>query len=139
MANPRLRLEDFSDRELLLAYQKAAAGGGASAHDVAAELGITVANPDQSVAVRFGWLRKYGVMEKDKDGLWVPTTTGERLLDGEMRAAQKRAMEEMDETQLYAATIALTRRLASTNNDAAARMMNRQMRYGVAQSRSRFR
>src|SRR4051812_42050060 len=105
-----LRLDEFSDRELLYAYERAAVSGAANSQEVADELGLDLPNPSRSVSMRFGWLHRYGVLERDEQGLWIPTATGEELLGGELRKQARRAFDEMSESELYAATMALSSR-----------------------------
>lgn len=131
-----LRLEDLSDRELLFAYDRASNGSAVTAAEVADALGMN-GNTAQSVAIRFGWLRRLGVMEKDASGFWIPTSVGEEIIGAQLKKAQERQLEGMDDAQRYAETLVLTQRFASTNNRVVGDMMRRQFTHGMAQYRRR--
>lgn len=133
-----LRLGDLSDRELLWAYDRAAGESGATAQEVADEMGLN-GNSGQSVAIRFGWLRRLGVMDKDSSGLWVPTSVGEEIIAAQLKKAQERQLEGMNDAQRYAETMVLTQRFASMNNRVVGDMMRRQLTHGMAQYRRRHR
>lgn len=128
-----LRLEDYSDRELLYALERASdSDGAASSADVARELGITTANPHHSVAVRFGWLRRYGVLEREEDGRWALTDDGAAVVRGRLRARAERALEELGEEELWLLSQRLTSRYAASTNAVAATLVARQWRHGLA-------
>src|SRR3954468_22929316 len=107
-----LRLEDMSDRELLLAMLGAAAPDGfVDRHDVAAHLGM---KPDghgpRSVSVRLAWMARWGTVERellwDENGnpimnraktqqrvgqRWALTERGRAIASGALKKSQENA------------------------------------------------
>jgi len=118
-----LRLEDLSDREVLLALIDAADGDGfASAPDIAAQLGMKGDHPQRMVSSRCAWLRRYGAVERellwDEHGnaimnrkgeqrqgqRWRPTELGYALARGSLKKGQQSALEGLSDEQLVLAT-----------------------------------
>jgi DNA-binding IclR family transcriptional regulator len=130
-----LRLEDFSDRELLFALEEHADGDGTvSSHELADGLGLSgLENPHQNIAIRLAWLKRYGVVERDPGGKrWALTDVGARILHGGLRARESRALTEMSEDALFAAMEVFGSRMLNAHSEAA-KMSERQWRYAMAQ------
>jgi hypothetical protein len=62
-----LRLEEFSDRELLFAFEEHAdANGTISSRELSDGLSLSgLKNPHMNVAIRLGWLKRYGIVYRD--------------------------------------------------------------------------
>jgi hypothetical protein len=154
MADPdraHLRLEEFSDRELLLALDEAcqqAAGGWASARDVAARIGIDGADPHRAVAIRLSWQQRYGSVEREflrdehgairyrRDGRamftqnWRLSEIGRELAYGELRKGDQTALGRLGEGQM----LVLTRWVhGHAMSPVTAKLVEREWRYGAAQ------
>jgi hypothetical protein len=128
MALEHLRLEDYSDRELLLVLVDVAdSAGWADPRDVADRLGMGGDHPHRMVASRLAWLKRYGavMMEpddehaqrpRDSDGKrptarrWGLTTIGNALAQGTMRKATETALERVGDDQMLVLTRWLARR-----------------------------
>lgn len=133
-----LTLEDFSDRELLFALEENADSDGLVSSAALAEgLGLTssssLKHPHQNVAVRLSWLKRYGVVHRDDETKrWGLTMVGYRLLHGSLRAAERRALDELDDERLFAAMEALRSSYSRAGGEAAT-MAARHWRYTLAE------
>lgn len=111
-----LRLEDFSDRELLalVADHEDSEGWADSLHVAQAiwpKYGTE--EPERaraSVARRFSWLRRWGVMEKGDSGLWRLTRDGRLLAEGRLSEGQRRSVTDLDDEQLMSLGYAMADR-----------------------------
>jgi hypothetical protein len=136
-----LRLEEFSDRELLFALEEHSdANGTISSRELADGLGLSgLKNPHQNIAVRLGWLRRYGIVFRHEDSnRWALTTAGMRLLHGGLRKRETTIFEEMEEHSLLAAMDLFGARVINAGGEAAT-MAQRQWRYAVAQRKAQRR
>jgi hypothetical protein len=130
-----LTLEEFSDRELLFAFEEHAdANGTISSRELSDGLSLSgLKNPHMNVAIRLGWLKRYGIVYRDSDtGRWALTTAGTRLLHGGLRKRESNALEEMEEHSLLAAMDLFGARIIGAGGEAAT-MASRQWRYAIAQ------
>jgi hypothetical protein len=130
-----LTLEEFSDRELLFAFEEHAdANGTISSRELSEGLSLSgLKNPHMNVAIRLGWLKRYGIVYRDSDtGRWALTTAGTRLLHGGLRKRESNALEEMEEYSLLAAMDLFGARIIGAGGEAAT-MASRQWRYAIAQ------
>lgn len=79
-----LTLYDIGDRDLLYTLEEVAnIEGKATAKEVADSMNLEHPNPTQCVGSRFGWLKKFGILESeiiDGGSNWKLTETGESLL-----------------------------------------------------------
>lgn len=138
-----LKLEEFSDRELLFAFEEHAdAEGTITSHELADGLGLVASDglkhPHQNVAVRLSWLKRYGVLYRDPaTARWGLTPAGHRVIHGGLKAGQKRALTEFDEDALFAAVELMGRRMVDAHSEAAT-MAQRQWRYSLAERKRRF-
>ena len=138
MSNPALTLEDFSDRELLWALEENAPDGYISSGDLADALGMSsLENPTRNVAVRLGWLKRYGIVERHEDGVrWGLTRAGDALINARLDQAEAKALDDLDPDKL----LIVMQRVGSTMAHAgaeAATMAQRDFRNATA-SRKRL-
>jgi hypothetical protein len=131
-----LTLEDFSDRELLFALEEHADSDGLVTSAALAEgLGLaasgTLKNPTQNVAIRLSWLKRYGVVYREV-GRWGLTQVGYRLMHGSLRAAERRALEDIDDERMYAVMQAISSSFTRIHDEAAT-MAARHWRYTLAE------
>jgi hypothetical protein len=134
-----LRLEDFSDRELLFALEDFAGEDGLVSSQALAEgLGINaLKHPVQSVAIRLSWLKRYGVVRRDEEsGMWGLTSAGESIMHGDLTKAQSRLLDNIDADRLFAVMHAVGGKLGSANAEAA-KMAEREWRYNLAARKRR--
>lgn len=133
-----LKLTEFEDFELLhLLEQEAGSDGWTTTEDLARELSLDVRYPIRNVGSRLGWLRRYGVLERDEDGAagrYRMTAIGRQLLHGTLTKAQERALAEAGEGRLLAITRAVGGQLTAAGDEASA-LMHRQWRYSHARRR----
>lgn len=134
-----LKLEDFSDRELLWALEDHADGDGTVSSVALAEgLGLKQGpndfkRPAQNVAIRLSWLKRYGVVYRDADTMrWGLTTVGQSLLHGKLTAAEARALRDMNPEKLLVVMQEIGG-VMKTAKAEAAKMAERDWRYTLAQ------
>lgn len=143
MANvENLTLAAYSDRELLGVIADLADNDGwvETAHLATRAFGAGIqsepkrqAHAHRCVGIRLGWMRRYGVVERDKSapGRWRLSSAGEDFLSGRLRAAQSRAVTEADDGQmLHLATTMAERYYAA--GPTAATMMRRAWQHGLS-------
>lgn len=141
MAREHLRLEDLSDREVLLIVADACGSNGdfADSLDIAARLDVGGEHPRRTVAVRLSWLARWGAVEREhardpdtgqlryhRDGKvmhtqrWRLTASGWAVASGEMRKGLTNQLDRVDDGQM----LVLTRWLARRNASATARKLS---------------
>ena len=132
-----LKLEDFSDRELLYALEEHADGDGlCSSQELAEGLGLGKASglkhPNQNVAIRLSWLKRYGVVYRDEESKrWGLTPVGQRILHSKLKAAERRALEDLDPEKLLVVMKEIGATML-TAGDEAMTMATRDFRYTTA-------
>jgi hypothetical protein len=151
-----LRNVDLSDRELMLRVLDIAdADGWTTSKDLAAALNLQREYPHRYVSARLGWLarRGYGAVERElardpgtgnvlrtaagklrTTQRWRLTPTGEALARGNLRAAERRALEGLSEDQLLVAMRVVTQRLRGASTTPL-QLAKREWRYGMAPER----
>lgn len=137
-----LTLEEFSDRELLAAFEDHGdSDGTVSSGELADGLGLSsregLKHPTQNIAVRLTWLKRYGVLGRDPETRrWFLTDAGYRVVHGGLRSKETRALSEFDEDALYAAAELLGRRMVGAHSEAAT-MAQRSWRFSLAERKRR--
>ena len=128
-----LKLEDFSDRELLFAFEDHADEDGlVTSQGLAEGLGLNEA-PTRNVAIRLSWLKRYGVVYRDQDAnAWGLTEIGRRVLHGGLTTAQRRALGNVDDDDLFAIMSEVGGKIMGAHAEAAI-LTERQWRYNFAQ------
>lgn len=146
-----LRLENFSDRELLLIVHDVRDDEGwSTARDVAERIDLDHDRPWVPVSSRLGWLRRYGATEREFmwDELgnpmytaqgklrytqrWRLTEAGLAIAHGTINTRQQEQLERFKDHQL----ILVTRWLAGrrrTGEDVTAALVRREWKHGLAQ------
>jgi hypothetical protein len=141
----RLRLEDFSDREILaLVRDHEDSDGWADSQVVALAIWPRYAAEEDStarmsVARRFSYLKRWGAMEKhDKTPrLWRLTDAGRAIVEGRLTRAQQDVIEFSGEEKVLALAEALGRRYEA-EEELGATLMRRAMQYSYLRRRRRF-
>lgn len=114
-----LTLYDISDRDLLFTLEEIADKEGyASAKEVADKMNLEHPNPTQCVGSRFGWLKKFGIMEaiiKDGETYWRLNETGTSLLRPKkgMTKAFESQIKNLSEAGRVAVTEMISGQIAS--------------------------
>lgn len=157
MALSHLRLEDLSDREVLLLMLDLADGEGyVDPMDLADRLDIVGDHPRRVVTSRLAWLKRWGAVEKefatDEHGNVLRHRSGEKrttqryrltaigwdMASGQLRAAQEKALAGMDDGQMLLVTQWLTRR-ARESGTTVATLVRREWTYRTMYSRNGYR
>lgn len=134
-----LKLEDFSDRELLYALEDYADSDGLVSSQALAEgLGLkTLKHPVQSIAIRLSWLKRYGVVRRvEETGQWGLTSVGESIMHGDLSNAQERLLANVEPDRLFAIMHAVGGHLSAASPEAAT-MASREWRYNLAARKRR--
>lgn len=134
-----LTLEEFSDPELLAALvDHADSEGQISSSELADALGLSgLKHPRQNVAIRLAWLKRYGIVYRDeKSHRWGLTAIGSTLVNGNLRAGERRLLESLDQDRLYAVVQEVSRSMVGAHDEAAT-MAARQWRYSLAERKRR--
>ena len=119
-----LTLDDFSDQDLLAALERTANDEGwAAASEIASEIGLDDVQGTRSVAIRLGWMKRFGWMEHDeetKPGRWRLNEAGYSLVHPhKLTAATQRSLESLDDGQRAAVTAAVARELPRSSREGA--------------------
>ena len=152
-----LRLEEFSDRELLLALDDVcrAQDGWASSREIAAHLGIGGDEPHRPISQRLSWQQRYGSVEREhlrdetgnlryhKGGQpmhtqnWRLSEIGQALAYGRLTKGAETALGRLADGDMLDLTRWLGRRtMANGANRVAAKLVEREWRYVLAQRRA---
>lgn len=93
-------LYDFRDMDLLhLLAERGDEEGWVEIADAASSLGF--GEDLRPVAMRFAWMRKYGMLDYDeRHKLWRLSPGGERVLEAKLRASQSTSLEKLPEEKL---------------------------------------
>ena len=141
----QLRLFDLSDRELISIVDDVRGEDGWSARtDVAAAIFPFVRSAPETdrakhaercVAIRLGWMRRFGVLERNPDdgstlSRWRLTEDGRALRMGTLTRGLATTLHGLNEFALMAAMGALSERYLEAG-DVPANMMRREWLYGA--------
>jgi hypothetical protein len=152
-----LKLEDYSDRELLLIIDDLAGEDGwVFAVDVGERLGMAEEHRKRAPATRLSWLVRYGAVEREhladeygnlryirgdpgrpKYGQrWRLTERGRQIALGKLSAAQERALGAINEDALVLATRAIAQRGLESGNDTLETLVKREWRFTTSPLRA---
>jgi len=85
----------------------------------------------RGVGIRLGWMRRFGMIEKDSDHKgWRLTGGGERVIDARLRAAQKRQLEELPAEAMIEVMANVTHRYRHTD-PLTATLLRREFLFGT--------
>lgn len=96
---PGLKLSEFSDRELL--HRVAELGdneGWVTTKQFAEAVRVSHPNATQCVGTRFGWMRRFGILEKSRDR-WRLTPVGEAVRVARLSPSTLDALETLTPTE----------------------------------------
>ena len=139
-----LRLDDFSDRELVAIIGDVCdAEGWASRRHIAQVIFPFIGDDDNNrvrhamrcVSIRLSWLRRFGVVDKrqtkaGEESEWIVTADGRKFLRGTLGRKQMNALEGLSESQLVAATTLLTNHYRRSS-PIGANLVRREWIYGA--------
>lgn len=155
----KLRLENFSDRELLyLLAEVADSEGWASAQDIVEQpemRGLDYTSPRGAVALRLSWLTRYEILERehlrDESGnflyiagdqsrpkygqRWRLTELGVTFVNrGSLTQRQLASLEGLETARMWDVARVLTGRVRS-GSFGQRKMIERELRYGLSKER----
>lgn len=130
-----LRLEDFSDRELLLCVEDHGdEEGWVSSSALAVQLGINNEWPTRSVGSRMAWLKRYGAVEGGA-GRWRLSPIGQLLASGTLTKAEIARIESFEPEKLLLVTRVMTGRVRGAP-ETAQHLLLREWRRGAVLRRN---
>jgi len=126
---PRATLYDFRDLDLMV---KLADHGGATSHELADLVGL---NDPKSMGTRLGWMRHYGMIERDDtDGVWNLAPGGRRVVKARLRAAMARELDAMPEESMVEVMAHVATRY-HIGDPLIATLLRREFLYGTRRGR----
>lgn len=127
-----LRLESYSDRELLLLMKDLRdENGHVQSEEIADRLDLDHPKPLQCVGIRMAWMRRYGVVDFQRQlKVWYLTSKGEAIANGGLTKAQTKALESISAERGMEAVMALGSRYREFG-EIEATMMRRAWKYSV--------
>lgn len=126
-----LKLEEFSDRELMqIMAEIGDEEGWCTVPEFAAKVKISHPNPNNCVGVRFAWMRRYGVLERDGDH-WRLTDTGEAILSARLSGGASQALRRVGQSTGMLAVEMLTAVYQEAKGRPAGHLMRRAWRRGT--------
>jgi hypothetical protein len=134
-----LKLEEFSDRELLsILLDVSDDDGWATSAEVAEAIrGLDAKHPAQNVGIRFGWLRRFGVVEYDRiEHRWRMTPAGLTVIGRKLSDREEQALGRFGDDAL----VQVIRHCTSTyrrSHYATANLARREWQWGVSPLRRR--
>lgn len=132
MAPRGLKLEEFSDRELIFRISDLEDDEGwVSTEDFLAAVKIDHTNPKQCVGVRFAWMKRYGVLEKDPkttEARWRLTEAGQAVINAGLTKGQQNALEAIAPEQGMEAVSRIAALAATNRGSAYGHLMGRAWR-----------
>lgn len=142
----RVRISDFSDRELLALV--ADLGSQVTARDLAIRIfGIAeleeneqeIRRESRCVTSRLSWMRRFGLIERDKEsGEWLISAMGEALRKTRVSRAIANGIESADEAASLSLANIVGERLVSSG-PVAGQAMQRELQFQITRRRARWR
>jgi len=123
-------LYDFRDLDLMLRIEdEANAGGWVETSDLAEALGF--GDDLLPVSQRLSWMRRFGMLEFDRERrLWRLTDGGQRVTRAKLAAAQSRSIEALDD-ELFVEVMAKVGQRYVHGSPMLATMLRREFLYGT--------
>jgi hypothetical protein len=131
--SPRRHFADvytFRDTDLMAKVGESGAEG-ATAAEIAAELGMDDVEGHHALGRRFSWMRRYGMLTYDeKAKLWLLSEGGERVLESRARAALVTRIESVPDEEMVEVMAHVTSRYR-LGDPMVANMLRREFVYGT--------
>jgi hypothetical protein len=125
-----LSIYDFRDTDLLVKLASLGASG-ASAHDMADEIGLGE-DGYRNVGMRFAWMKRYGMVAYDEDKhLWTVTDGAERVIESHARAAAIKTIEKVPDESMVEIMSHVTSRYR-LGDPMIADLLRREFQYGTS-------
>jgi hypothetical protein len=145
MAEEHVQIRDFSDRELMAVI--ADLGNPVSAREVAVRIfGIAeleeneleIRRESRCVISRFVWMRRYGLLERDEEGLWRISNEGEALRKGKLSASVENGIVSAKESSALTLANLVGEKLVGAGV-VSGRAMQRELQFQIARRRRNLR
>jgi hypothetical protein len=145
MPETRVQISDFSDRELMAVI--ADLGNPVAAREVALRIfGIAeleenekeIRRESRCVISRFVWMRRYGLLDRDEEGLWRISNEGEALRRGKVSAAVESGIVKAKESSGLALANLVGEKLVGSGV-VSGRAMQRELQFQITRRRTRTR
>jgi len=125
-------LYDFRDLDLMLKIaDEADDEGWVETRALAEALGVEEGEKVHGVGVRLGWMRKFGMLERDDERqLWRLSAGGDRVTRARLRAAATKQIESVPDEALVDVMAHVTARYR-LGDPVMATMLRREFRFGT--------
>lgn len=124
-------LFQFRDSDLMQKILDEGASGVTSA-ELSQALGMDDERGHHSLGIRFAWMRRYGMLDYDREKrLWRLTPGAQRVVAARVRAASKRELEQLPDEAMIEVMANVTHRYRFTDAMTAT-MLRREFLYGTA-------
>jgi hypothetical protein len=142
-SNEHVQISDFSDRELMAVI--AGMTQPVSAREVASRI-FGVADIEEHsqemrhyarcVISRFAWMKRYGLIDRDEEGLWSISPEGEALRNGRLASAVESGIRNGKESSALALANIVGERLVGASKGASGLAMRRELQFQLTRRRS---
>jgi len=125
---------DFRDLDLMLKLE--AEGGEAQTWELTEALGFEEEDR-QGLAIRLAWMKRYGMLEFDKERrLWRLSKGGERVTRARLKAATSTRIEELPDEAMVEVMANVTSRYRH-GDELVANLLRREFLFGTQRGRRR--
>lgn len=125
-----LTLFDFRDVDLMHKVADEGGADGVTSHELADALGMR--DDVQAVAIRSGWMRRYGFFEYDPERkLWRLSEAGERIVESDVKASTIDRLAKVPDEQLVDVMAHVTSRYRHGESTTAT-LLRREFAYGTS-------
>jgi hypothetical protein len=132
MSDEKRSLNLYAFRDLDLMHRLAEQDGkGVSSHELADLLGFEEKEGVQAVAIRFAWMKRYGMVAfDDEQRTWSLSDSGRRVVSAQLRAPALKVIEQMPDEQMVE-TMALVTSRFQRGEPMLGHMLRREFLYGT--------
>ena len=88
------------------------------------------ADHNANVGSRLSWMRRYGMIKRDKDGLWYLSGGGDRILQARLRAAAVQELQALPDEAMVETMASVVSRYRFFDQTTAA-MLRREFMFGT--------
>jgi hypothetical protein len=124
-------VRDFRDLDLM--FKIAEEPKGIASLDLVEAVGFDAEDGARPIGSRLAWMRRYGMVDKNRDDLWQLTRGGSRVLEARLRAPELRRLEELpDEAMIEVMALVTSRFQRKTpNGNLLSTMLRREFLFGT--------
>jgi len=126
-----LSLMEYSDRELLnILIDLDPFNEGSSTEQISDQIGLVDRDRFRNVGARMSWMRRFGVVERNGDGLWRLTPAGDQVAHGGLRQSVLNTIDAIGDAGALELGAAIASRYQAVSYPASA-MMRRSLQRGM--------